>query len=129
MGSVFVVADYSSLIRQVRLLMADVGSVQYLDDDQVNGYLALNGDNVRRAAADALDAVATSEALVSKVIKTQDLATDGVKVADSLRAHADRLRGLADADDDRDVFDVVYPPSGCRPELSDYPDQSQVWGL
>src|SRR5690606_12544327 len=86
-------------VGQVRLLMADVGDDQYLDDTQVAGYLELNTGNVRRAAADALDAIATSETLVGKVIRTQDLQTDGTKVADSLRKHADRLRAQANTDD------------------------------
>lgn len=103
--------DPMLLIEQVRLLMADVGDQQYLTDPQIQVYLGLNGNNVRRAAADALDAIATSETLVGKVIRTQDLQTDGAKVADSLRKHADRLRQLADAEDDKadswDGFDVV----------------------
>lgn len=103
--------ETSPLVGQVRLLMADVGSVKYLDDEQVTGYLDLNDGNVRRAAADALDAIATSEALVGKVIRTQDLQTDGTKVADSLRKHADRLRELAASEDEEadswDGFDVV----------------------
>ena len=117
-------------VEHVRALMADVGSVQYLTDDQVRVYLDLNGDNVRRAAADALDAIATSEVLVSRVIRTQDLQTDGAKVADSLRKHADRLRQLAADEDEQadawDGFDVVDTiPGRHRPEGTEYP----VWGL
>lgn len=123
--------DYTSPVGQVRLLIADVGdgAAQTLADDQVQGYLTLNGDNVRRAAADALDAIASSEALVSKVIRSQDLTTDGAKVADALRAHADRLRAQADADDPDGgdfAFDVIDTLPSCRrPELTD----PQVWGL
>lgn len=122
--------DETLLVKHVRHLMADVGSTQYLTDDQVRVYLDLNAGHVRRAAADALDAVATSETLVGKVIRTQDLQTDGAKVADSLRKHADRLRQLADAEDDKadswDGFDVVDTiPGRRRPEGVEYP----VWGL
>lgn len=115
-------------VEQTRLLMADVGDDEYLTDDQVVGYLDLNGGNPRRAAADALDAVATSELLVSKVIRTQDLQTDGAKVADALRKHADRLRAQADrADEDSwGGFDVIPTiPGRHRPELTEH----TVWGL
>lgn len=117
--------NYSTPVGQVRLLIADVGEpAPILDDPQIDGYLAINAGNVRRAAADALDAIADSETLVSKVIKTQDLSTDGTKTADSLRKHADRLR--AQAEDDDFAFDVVdYQPYPGRPELTEY----QVWGL
>lgn len=115
-------------IDHVRLLMADVGDDQYLDNTQVEAYLELNDWDVRLAAADALDAIATSETLVGKVIHTQDLQTDGTKVADSLRKHADRLRAQAKdlADDTDDIFDVAFPPTGrTRPEATEY----EVWGL
>jgi hypothetical protein len=118
--------DYTTPEGQVRLLIADVNDASLiLDTAQVTGYLALNGGDVRLAAADALDAIASSEALVSKAIKTQNLTTDGSKTAAALREHATRLRQqAADASDDDFAFDVVYPASR-RPELSGY----QVWGL
>lgn len=113
--------DYGTPAGQVRLLIADVDDyAPTLTDDQVTGFLALNGGNVRRAAADALDAIASSETLVSKVIHTQDLATDGPKVATDLRAHATRLRALADEEDaagDGGWFDVVDFPSHAAAEL------------
>ncbi|HET7398990.1 MAG TPA: hypothetical protein VFJ94_10755 [Intrasporangium sp.] len=113
---------------QVRLLISDVSTdaaKQILTDAQVGGYLAINAGNVRLAAADALDAIASSEALVSKVIRTQDLATDGAKVADALRRHATSLRALAGADDEG-VFDIVAPTT-TRPELTNR--GYSVWGL
>lgn len=121
---------------QLRLLISDVDeNRQVLTDDHVEGYLSLYGvtptaanaspstvpmHTVRRAAADALDAIATSETLVSKVIRTQDLSTDGPKVADALRRQATALRAQADVDEDaaavddgEGMFDVV--------EFSPYP--------
>lgn len=122
--------DYATPTGQVRLLISDVDEAKpILDDTQINGYLTLNGANVRRAAADALDAIADSETLVSKVIRTQDLNTDGSKVADSLRKHADRLRQQADSDDDTeggwDGFDVIDTLGSRRPEHTN----PEVWGL
>ncbi len=122
--------DYDTPEGQVRLLIADTDEAnEVLDDFQINGFLSLNDGNVRRAAADALDAIADSETLVSKVIRTQDLNTDGSKVADSLRKHADRLRQQADSDDDTeggwDGFDVIDSPTCLRPEHTN----PEVWGL
>jgi hypothetical protein len=125
--------DYDTPEGQVRLLIADVSTddtKRLLGDDAVTGFLTMNAGNIKRAAADALDAIADSEALVSKVIRTQDLQTDGAKVADSLRKHADRLRAQADTADDAeddgffDIVDTIQPR--CRPELTERP---VVWGL
>lgn len=96
---------------QVRLLISDINEAkQIFTDSEIAGYLA--GYSVAatgpvsprgpilRAAADALDAIATSEALVSKVMQTVDgLQTDGAKVANSLRTRADSLRRQADRED------------------------------
>lgn len=123
--------DYTTPIGRVRLLIADVSedtSKQLLTDSMVTGYLANEGApttdpsswHIRRAAAAALDAIATSEALVSKVIRTQDLSTDGAKLAAELRAQAAAMRARADADeeaaDDGSYMGVV--------EFSPYPDGS-----
>ncbi|MFK5689597.1 hypothetical protein ACI3EY_08010 [Ornithinimicrobium sp. LYQ92] len=111
--------DNTEQVGQVRHLIADLmlGDDQVFDDDEIDTYLALNDGNVRRAAADALDAIAVSELLVSKVIRTQDLQTDGAKVAAELRARAKDLRDRADAVDDQADwfgFDVAYPPLSGR---------------
>lgn len=103
--------DYTTALGQVRLLIADVGTAPILDDPQISGYLAMHGITqadtkdaatwaVKRAAADALSAIATSEALIGKVIRTQDLTTDGAKVATELRAQATALREQAKADEE-----------------------------
>ena len=84
--------DYSTSVGKVRALIPDVeqvdwendGNASYMfTDNHLEGLLALypaieNPDDVdytstvhiRRAAADAVDVLATSEALISKVIKT-----------------------------------------------------------
>ena len=131
------VANQLDPTQAVRLLLADVGSTQYLTDGQIDGYLQLNDGRVRRAAADALDAIAVSEVLVSKVIRTQDLQTDGAKVADALRARAAQLRAQDD-DEELDAwggFDLVPTHSGrtCPPEhtgrVVEWDQPPQAWGL
>ena len=109
---------------QVRLLG---GFGDLLTDNEVDALLGLEGGNVHRAAAQALvsnaSTCASSGALLSKKITSQDLATDGPAVADALRAQAAALRKRADeleADSDG-VWDVVEAPYGhkWRPELTE----------
>lgn len=112
----------------VRLLTTDLGTGanQLFTDFQMDSFLRLNGNNVRRAAADALETIARSEALVSKKIRTQDLATDGPAVAAELRASAALLRQQADdADGVDDGFDVFSIGGTVRPELT----AREYWGL
>ena len=98
----------------------------------IDAYLELNlvagVPNVRLAAADALEAIAVSEVLVSKKIRTNDLTTDGPAVSAELRALAKQLRDRAereiDAADAYDGFDLVgtLPSCACgRPELTPCP--------
>lgn len=73
---------------------AIVTTCQYtiLSDDQITSFLTLEGNDVRLAAAQALDTIAVNEALVQKVIKIMDLSTDGAKTAQALRDRAKSLR-------------------------------------
>lgn len=111
--------NFDEPVGRVRLLTADFDeSALILTDDMITAYLDLNAENQYRAAADALDAMATSEVLLSKVIRTQDLATDGVKVATDLRGKAAALRAKADREDadEASFFEVVaFCPAG-KPE-------------
>lgn len=102
--------DYTTDAGRVRLLIPDTDEAALLfTDEQITAFLAMARGTgtalVKRAAAAALAAVASSEALVSKVIKTQDVSTDGAKVSDALLARAATLRDQADADEDADVDD------------------------
>lgn len=117
--------DYDAPEGQVRLLIADTGTSPILDDGQINGFLSLNDGNVRLAAADALDAIASSEALISKAIKTQDLQTNGPATATALRDHANQLRQQALDLDGADMFDIV----DTRPDWSRDCTYPVVWGL
>jgi hypothetical protein len=105
-----VAIDYTTDVGKVRLLIPDTDEANLLlDDGQVTAFLALEGGSVKLAAAQALDTIASSEALVSKVITTQDLSTDGAKVAAELRARAAALRQQVDdgTGDDSVGFDIV----------------------
>lgn len=117
--------DYTTPTGQVRLLIADLATPPLMEDAVLEGYLSMHGytgeaDSIERpgiwrAAADALDALATSEVLVSKKIRTQDLSTDGPAVAAELRKQAAALRYKADqADAEDDSFFEIIPFCGSR---------------
>jgi hypothetical protein len=104
----------------VRLLIADTDPANRIfSTQQIARFLAMNGDSVKRAAAQAFDAIAGNEAMVSKKIRTQDLQTDGPAVAAALRAQATELRRQADqgeGDAESSGFEIVeYEPYQCRP--------------
>lgn len=97
---------------QVRLLLNDVDPERpVFSDDEITAFLTLESNNVKRAAAQAIDTNATNEALASKVLRSQDLSTNGAQVAEAMRKHADRLRAQADAEaeetDDGFYFGIV----------------------
>ena len=93
--------DYTTDVGQVRRIIGDLDvNKQIFGDGELEGFLALADGSVKRAAAEALDTIASSEALISKKITTQDRASDGPAVADALRKHAAALRGRAKEEED-----------------------------
>ena len=119
-------------VQQVQALIADVDSENPIfTDDQIQLYLDLNGASVRLAAADALDAIAISELMISKVIKTQDLQTDAASLAAELRARAAVLRQQDDAAATADAFGIgdVNTDFTGRPGAPELCAQPVVWGL
>lgn len=95
-GAAPITVDPTTSIGLVRLLVSDTNEAgPVFTDAEVSAFLALEASNVRLAAAQALDTIASNEVMVSKVIRTQDLQTDGSKVAAELRARATALREQA----------------------------------
>lgn len=115
--------DYATAIGQVRLLIPDTEQLvdpsgtydhgEYIfSDPQIQAFLSLYSNNVKRAAAQAKLVLATSEALINKVIRTADYTTDGAKLGAELRAQAKQLQDEADKDDLVDSYDdsfIVVP--------------------
>lgn len=110
--------DYSTAIGQVRLLIPDVeqianladptAGVSYIfNDSQIQAFLSLYANSVKRAAAQAKLVLATSEALINKVIRTADYTTDGAKLGAELRAQAADLRAEADRDEAEDSYEEI----------------------
>jgi hypothetical protein len=111
--------DYATAIGQVRLLIPDTEQLENLadptaeaayifDDHQIQAFLSLYSNNVKRAAAQAKLVLATSEALINKVIRTADYTTDGAKLGTELRAQAKALQDEADKDDLVDAYDTSF---------------------
>lgn len=102
--------DPTTLVGLVRLLALDTASDNVLyQDEEVTAFLSLNNNNVRLAAAQVLDNIAANEALVQKVMKSQDFMTDGSKTADSLKGMAAELRRqeYEGAGDFAGMFDIA----------------------
>lgn len=100
--------DPSTSAGRVRLLATDTDSTNAIfSDEEIAAFLALEDDNVKRAAATALDQIASSEALIQKRIKLLDLQTDGPAVAKALREHAATLRDQAGDEETVGAFDYA----------------------
>lgn len=110
--------DYTTDRGRVRLLLNDIDEGSFVfTDDELDALLDLEG-GVKLAAAQAIDTNATNLVLASRVLRTQDLSTDGAKVADAMRAHADRLRVQAAEDDGDGFYFGIIEPSTISPELT-----------
>ncbi len=111
--------DYATAVGQVRLLIPDVEELDNLadptataaflfSDPQIQAFLSLYGNNVKKAAAQAKLVLATSESLINKVIRTSDYTTDGAKLGAELRAQAKQLRDEAAQDDLIEQYDSSF---------------------
>lgn len=115
--------DVSSERGKVRLLVPDTSPTAFVfEDAEVDAFLAIEGNSVRRAAALALETLASNQALVLKVIKLMDLQTDGAKLSDALLKRAGLLRAQADDDDMAagglfDWAEMVLDPFSARERL------------
>ena len=113
--------DYTSPIGQGRGLIPDLRKLEDLrdlrneprylfTDDEILAFLAVNNGNVKRAAADACDAIGMDKALQLLVLKTDDKQTDGAKLLDAIVKRAKTLREQAKEDDENNLsFDVIMP--------------------
>jgi hypothetical protein len=113
--------NYATAIGQVRLLIPDteqlddpgtstVDAAYIFNDSQIQAFLSLYASSVKRAAAQAKLVLATSETLISKVIRTDDLQTDGAKLGAELRAQAKELQDQAEKEelyDSYEEFEIV----------------------
>lgn len=108
--------DPTTPVGQLRLLISDsqlrkdpgdpsLPAEYYFSDAYLEGFLAMNGGNLKLAAADALLALASNESMVSKKIRKENLQTDGPAVTNALRLVAQDYRTQGKAD--REVEDAA----------------------
>ena len=77
----------------VRLLCTDsVAANEIFSDADITAFLTLESDDVRCAAAMALETIASSEVLVQKRIRLLDISTDGPAESAALLERAKMLR-------------------------------------
>lgn len=114
--------DLSTNAGRVRLLIPDNKSDAFVfDDSEIDAFLVVE-DGIRRAAALALETIASNEALVLKVVRLLDVSTDGAKVADALLKRAVLLRQQAEDDDMAvggafDIAEMIVDPFTRRDAL------------
>ena len=114
------ITDFSTAVNQVRALIPDIEQLPnaadptapdefMFSDAHLTAFLVLNANDVRLAAADACEVLGTSEAIILKVITTEDLVTDGSKLMAQYLARAKQLRDTAAGvgTDQVDGFDIV----------------------
>lgn len=114
--------DYATVVGQIRLLIPDTEELEnqadpsadpayIFSDAQIQAFASMYNNNVKRAAAQAKLVLATSEALINKVISTYDYKTDGARLGAELREQAKALREEADNDDKYESYDtfIVVP--------------------
>lgn len=103
--------DLSTTVGKVRLLIPDrVSADAFFQDDEITGLLSIEGGNVKRGAALALETMASSEAYVQKVIRLMDLQTNGAQTAKALMDRAAALRKQAEDEEtysDGGAFDIA----------------------
>jgi hypothetical protein len=91
--------DLTTDTGKVRLLIPDSRSTDYMfEDAEIAAFLTMES-GILRAAAAALEVIASDNVMTLKVIRILDLQTDGTKVSAELRARAKALRAQADAAD------------------------------
>lgn len=118
-------------ISKVRVLIPDLDSANKIfDDNEIQLFLDIFDGNVLRAAASAVDAVATNEALMGKYVRTDDLLVRGDTTATAIRKHAEGLRDQADVLDKQeasDGFTLATPPAGFPWENPKRRPEASMW--
>jgi hypothetical protein len=119
--------DYETPVGELRVLIPDtellVNSNSPLSDPehlfsdaQLYAFLRIARGSVLRAAGMACDAIGGSEALISKVITTDDLSTDGAKLGNYWLNRAKEFYRRADNEEEADADGFVLIPFHVVPE-------------
>ena len=91
--------DLTTDLGKVRLLIPDRDNEEpVFDDNEILAFIEIE-TGIKRAAALALETIASDQAMTLKVIRLLDLSTDGAKTSDALLKRAERLRAQAEDDE------------------------------
>lgn len=102
--------DITTTTGQIRSIVPDSNPDAYVfEDSELAAFYAIEGQSLKRAAALALETIASNEAMVLKVIRLLDIQTDGAKVSDTLLKRAEKLRDQADDEEiaEHGAFDIA----------------------
>ncbi len=108
--------DFDTDVGKVRVLLGDteaenvesgIGEYMYFSDAEINAFLEMYGENVKLAAARAMETIASSQALLLKSWSTDDLAVNGDRIAESLRKIAAQLREEALSEEASEYFNLI----------------------
>jgi hypothetical protein len=95
---------------KVRILAGDAGSAAYsFEDDEIDTFLAIE-TGIKRAAALALETLASNDAYQIKKGSLLEISYDGPAVSDALLKRAAKLREQADLEDAASIdgaFDIA----------------------
>lgn len=129
-GAAPITVDPATDLGMIRLLIPDMSELHPLfTDAQLTALLTLEGSR-RRAAAQALETAATSEVMVSKVIRTRDgLQTNGAQVSAEMRARAAVLRKQADDAGDAGGIDTYFDIVDVVPGSVELSESTITWWL
>lgn len=111
-----------SLVPDTDAVFGPAGDQYMLQNTDYDNYFTIANGSVLRAAGYACMAIASSEAIISKKIREQDLQTDGPAVSDALIKKANILFAQADAQDaanNASQFTIYYWGSDETPELTE----------
>jgi len=126
------ILDIRTLIPDTDAIYGTNSDENLFTDDEISRFFRLGGNSALRGAGLAMIAVGNSESLISKVIVTQDLETDGAKAQKEWRDAGKALMARADMGDEFVGFELVNFRQGWRefpPELTETPwDGSWPYG-
>lgn len=125
-------------IEIIRTLIPDTDAIygtaenEYLwTDEQLQHFYTAGSESILRAAGLAMVAVGNSEAMILKIIRTQDLQTNGAELQNQWRQSGKLLLDRADAADNvanAEFFQIIdFPGWGTYPPELTEPDVATVW--
>ena len=103
-----ITTDPTTDIGKMRIITGDkYEEALFMEDEEVEVFLDLY-DDIRMAAAEMLQSMASMEAVIQKQITHLDLSTNGPAVAKALREHAQRLRDEVESEPAEAVAEQIH---------------------